>query len=132
MFNKLKVFALSGAVAAAASVAAAAPTGVAHAAAYNGACGSGYSVIDSLGLSNAGAVYLSLNNSAGKICAVTIRNTPGTGPMGAEIRLPGEVISEHGSYRLYAGPVYAPLPAEGCLEWGGWIGNVSAWKMFCV
>ena len=132
MLSRLKTLALGGAADAATAVAVAAPTGVAHAAAYNGACGSGYNVTDIARLSNLGSVYLAYNSGAGNICVVTIRSNPGPLlPMGAEIRLPGELpISDSGDYAFQAGPVYASVPG-GCLEWGGWIGDVNVLRLLC-
>jgi hypothetical protein len=102
-------------------------TGSATAATYNGACGSGYTVIDQLSLGTAGTVYLTYNSSTGKNCVVTVRTTPGTAIfMAAGIRLTGNPASEvddTGNYTTYAGPVY--LYAKGhCIDWAGQIGSV--------
>jgi hypothetical protein len=119
MSNKLKALTLGGALAAAASVAVAAPTGVAHAAAYNGVCGSGYSVIDSHGLGSLGTVYLTIN-SAGRNCVVTIRNNPGAAKhMCAKVSLAGAPWNQDcGNYTTYAGPVYVSA-AHQCIDWSG-------------
>jgi hypothetical protein len=119
MPNKLKTLALGGAMAAAASVAVAAPTGVAHAAAYNGACGSGYSVIDSGDLGSLGTVYLTIN-SAGRNCVVTIRDNPGTRKhMCARVSLADAPWNQDcDNYTTFAGPVYVSA-AHQCIDWSG-------------
>ncbi|HEY5835967.1 spore-associated protein A [Streptomyces sp.] len=109
------------------SASAKAPTAASLAAAYNGACGSGYGVIDSLPISTLGTAYLTYNSSTGKNCVVTVRANPGTAMyMAAAIRLAGNSASEvidAGNYTTYAGPVY--LYAAGkCIDWGGQIGSV--------
>ncbi|MEU1272674.1 hypothetical protein [Streptomyces sp. NPDC005799] len=52
-------------------------TQAAPTATYNGACGTGYTVIDSTPVGNSGKVFLTWNQSTGKNCAVTVRNTVG-------------------------------------------------------
>ncbi|MEW1831431.1 spore-associated protein A [Streptomyces sp. NPDC088196] len=121
----LAVLALGGTVAATAPASAA----TAATATYNGACGTGYKVIDSTPVGNVGKVFLTWNESTGKNCAVTIRNAPG-----AKIYMAVElnIITDHestpvhdtGQYTSYAGPVY--MPARGyCAEWYGAIGTAT-------
>jgi hypothetical protein len=126
VFNKMKTLALGGAVAAAATAAVAAPTTVAHAASYNGVCGSSYGVIDSGDLGSLGTVYLTYSSSTGKNCVVTVRDNPGTRKsMGAVVSLAGAPwISDSGSFTTYAGPVYVSA-AHRCIDWGGWIDSTS-------
>ncbi|MCB5910700.1 spore-associated protein A [Streptomyces sp. SF28] len=97
-------------------------------AAYNGACGSGYSVVNSAEISGKGAVFLTYNGKTGKNCVVTVRNTTGKavsmytylGPTDGS----SETVFDSGLYTSYAGPVY--LLAKGrCVDWGGTIENVS-------
>jgi hypothetical protein len=93
-------------------------------AAYNGACGSGYKVVNSAGIANLGTVYLTYNSSTGKNCVVTIRNRSGSPVhMTALVQalIPGQPtnpVIDDGYYRSYAGPVY--VKAKGlCVKWGG-------------
>ncbi|MFF4797861.1 spore-associated protein A [Streptomyces sp. NPDC001351] len=123
----LTVLALGGTVAATAPASAA--TTKAAAASYNGACGAGYKVIDSTPVGNSGKVFLTWNESTGKNCAVTIRNTPGA-KIHMEVTL-GALDSgqptarDSGQYTSYAGPVY--INGRGhCVAWGGTIGTASA------
>lgn len=121
----LAVLALGGTVAATAPASAA----TAATATYNGACGTGYKVIDSTPVGNVGKVFLTWNESTGKNCAVTIRNAPGAKTyMAVELN----IITDHestpvhdtGQYTSYAGPVY--MPARGyCAEWYGAIGTAT-------
>ncbi|MGC0331571.1 hypothetical protein RKD23_004561 [Streptomyces sp. SAI-170] len=94
----------------------------AQAAGYNGACGSGYSVIDSMrvgGTNTEGTTYLTYNSSNGYNCVVTMNNTGATRWVGAEIEVSGgDWISDSGQYRYYAGPVYV-YAANRCIDWGG-------------
>ena len=125
----LTVLALAGTAAATAPASAATTTRAAATATYNGACGTGYKVIDSTPVGNVGKVFLTWNESTGKNCAVTIRNAPGAKIyMGVELN----IITDHestpvhdtGQYTSYAGPVY--MPARGyCAEWYGVIGTAT-------
>jgi hypothetical protein len=92
-------------------------------AAYNGACGSGYSVVNSAGIADLGTVFLTYNAQTGKNCVVTVRNKTGDPiPMSASVRAlddeenPPEV--DEGDFTQYAGPVYVK-GAGSCIEWGG-------------
>ncbi|MEU8601405.1 MULTISPECIES: spore-associated protein A [Streptomyces] len=99
-------------------------------AAYNGVCGSGYKVVNSMPIGTTGTVYLTYNSSTGKNCTVTIRNTTGTPTyMVAYVRNvdSGEEMYDADDYRSYAGPVYA-FARGACVEWGGVIGNLQAWN----
>jgi len=96
------------------------------AAAYNGVCGAGYSVIDSTPVGSVGTVYVTWNEATGKNCAVTIRNSPGTA---IRVAVSLNVILDHestpavdsGIYTTYAGPVYYPA-RNLCIVWEGTIG----------
>ncbi|MDN0193429.1 spore-associated protein A [Streptomyces sp. S.PNR 29] len=115
-----------GGTVAATAPASAAPS--APAAAYNGVCGTGYKVIDSTPVGNVGTVYLTWNESTGKNCAVTIRNTPGAKIlMSVKLEIPeleDTWASDADQYTTYAGPVY--LSSRGyCVQWTGQIGTAS-------
>ncbi|HJE60698.1 MAG TPA: spore-associated protein A [Nocardiopsis listeri] len=109
----------------------------ASAATYNGACGSGYSVLGSDNVGQLGTVFLTYNDSTGQNCVVTIRNNPGQPVtwMNAGVRLsgdPGSAVEDPGHYTTYAGPVY--LQAAGkCVDWSGTISNENggAVDSFC-
>ncbi|MEV4701960.1 spore-associated protein A [Actinoplanes sp. NPDC049316] len=97
--------------------------GPAQAAAYNGACGSGYRVIDKLKVGGTvegtGTAYLTYNN--GWNCVVTVTNTPGTRDwMTASIKLSSssQWNDDEGYYTQYAGPRYVYAPDQ-CIDWGG-------------
>ncbi|MEU5326441.1 spore-associated protein A [Streptomyces parvus] len=91
------------------------------AAAYNGACGSGYAVVNSMAIGTKGMTYLTYNSSTGKNCAVTIRNTPGAATrMIVLINVTGtdRTVVDDATYTTYAGPVY--INASGsCVTWVG-------------
>lgn len=99
----------------------------ASAATYNGACGSGYSVVNQDNVGGLGTVFLTYDNSTGQNCVVTIRNNPGQPVtwMNAAIRIAGDqstVVEDPGHYTTYAGPVY--LNAAGkCVDWAGAISD---------
>ncbi|WP_427925422.1 spore-associated protein A [Streptomyces sp. cg40] len=125
----LATLALAGTIAATAPASAATTKAAAATATYNGACGTGYKVIDSTPVGNVGKVFLTWNESTGKNCAVTIRNTPGAKiHMAVELNI--DVNYEHnpvvdsGQYTSYAGPVY--MSARGyCAVWYGVIGTAK-------
>ena len=100
----------------------------AQAAGYNGACGSGYSVIDSMsvGFEGAGTTYLTYNSSNGYNCVVTVNNTGITRWVDAEIEVSSSGgagwVEDSGQYRYYAGPVYV-YAADQCIDWGGYVAN---------
>ncbi|WP_369186158.1 spore-associated protein A [Streptomyces sp. R08] len=122
----LTVLALAGTAAATAPASAAT---VKATATYNGACGTGYKVIDSTPVGNVGKVFLTWNESTGKNCAVTIRNAPGAKTyMGVELNIitdhESTPVSDTGQYTSYAGPVY--VNGRGyCTEWYGVIGTAT-------
>ncbi|MBC9725471.1 spore-associated protein A [Streptomyces sp. TRM68367] len=92
---------------------------------YNGACGSGYSVIDYknislFGGSDSATVYLTYNGR--KNCAVTIQfRTDYKVDMKAAIRVSGGAWDiDSGDYYHYAGPVYTLTNSAGqCVDWYG-------------
>ncbi|WP_405592312.1 spore-associated protein A [Streptomyces sp. NBC_01190] len=104
--------------------AAGAPAKVVMPAAYNNACGAGYSVIDTL-TPTGGHVYLTLNASNGYNCVATVRNTSGA-PIFMDAWIQRSDGSGHdendGNFKTYAGPVYVYAPHT-CIDWGGVIGT---------
>jgi hypothetical protein len=97
----------------------------AQAASYNGACGSGYTVIDHMSVGPSGTegtTYLTYNH--GWNCVVTITNRPGTSQyIEADLEVSGgSWKTDWGYYKYYAGPVYVYAPNK-CVDWGGWIGG---------
>ena len=114
----------------ASAAAKAAPAVVAPAVAYNGVCGTGYSVIDSTPVGSVGTVYVTWSNATGKNCAVTIRNTPGAAVyMDVSLNLanthPIDAARDSGQYTTYAGPVYKSARDQ-CIVWSGTIGTTFA------
>ncbi|WP_051386264.1 hypothetical protein [Actinokineospora inagensis] len=94
--------------------------GVASAASYNGACGSGYGVVNHRDLTG-GTVYLTYNNGTGLNCVVTVRNSPGAKLwMNARIARSDDIVwtQDPGYFGTYAGPVYRSA-AGVCVDWGG-------------
>ncbi|MGW7446646.1 spore-associated protein A [Kitasatospora sp. NPDC054795] len=92
------------------------------AAGYNGACGSGYRVIDSLRLESGAHIFLTYSDS-GYNCVVTVAEYPGSArSMDAWIQRTADNFEEvdRDLYRYYAGPVYANGRAT-CLNWGGFV-----------
>ncbi|MFB7630854.1 spore-associated protein A [Streptomyces sp. NPDC056149] len=97
--------------------------------AYNGACGSGYGVVNSVPVAGKGTVYLTYSAKTGKNCVVTVRKAPGKPVLVRAALGPSDHSSrpvvDSGQYTTYAGPVY--LAAKGrCVDWGGTIEKVSA------
>jgi hypothetical protein len=96
--------------------------GTASAAGYNGACGSGYTVIDSMtvGYQNVqGTSYLTYNRNNGYNCVVTVAGTSGTNYIVADLEVSGGTwVEDAGPYHSYAGPVYV-YAADKCVDWGG-------------
>ncbi|MFJ2608961.1 spore-associated protein A [Streptomyces sp. NPDC091279] len=135
----LAVLALGGSLAATTSASAATTTAAttratakapapAATAVYNGACGTGYTVIDSTPVGNSGKTFLTWNQSTGKNCAVTIRNTTGA-KISLSVRLeiagkPATAVVDKGLYTSYAGPVYLAARGE-CISWSGTIGSAT-------
>ncbi|WP_205379036.1 MULTISPECIES: spore-associated protein A [Streptomyces] len=98
-------------------------------AAYNGACGSGYSVVNSVPVSGKGTVYLTYSAKTGKNCVITQRNNTGKAVhiyAYLETTEPNSTtVQDRGNYTSYAGPIY--LAAKGrCVNWGGTIETVGA------
>ncbi|MFE7333547.1 spore-associated protein A [Streptomyces griseus] len=102
----------------------------AAAAKYNGACGGGYSVVNSAPIGAQGTVFLTYNSATGKNCVVTVRTKPGkavhmTASLG--FASPTTTVTDTGYYTTYAGPVY--LDARGlCVTWRGEIAGEVAGK----
>ncbi|MFE3387818.1 spore-associated protein A [Streptomyces anulatus] len=102
----------------------------AAAAKYNGACGGGYSVVNSAQIGTKGTVFLTYNSATGKNCVVTVRTAPGkavhmTASLG--FASPTTTVTDTGYYTTYAGPVY--LDARGlCVTWRGEISGEVAGK----
>ncbi|MBV7246118.1 spore-associated protein A [Streptomyces sp. MW-W600-10] len=102
----------------------------AAAAKYNGACGGGYSVVNSAQIGAQGTVFLTYNSATGKNCVVTVRTKPGkavhmTASLG--FASPTTTVTDTGYYTTYAGPVY--LDARGlCVTWRGEIAGEVAGK----
>lgn len=125
------VMAAAGLVATAgtASAASHSAAGAAPKAVYNGACGSGYSVVNSAGIADLGTVFLTYNRTTGKNCVVTVRNEKGDPiHMAASVRVllddqETEPVVDEGEYTHYAGPVFVEDGAGHCIEWGGVIGE---------
>jgi len=108
--------------------------GFSTAAAYNGACGSGYVEIDSRPLSGA-TVFLTYNSSTDDNCVVTVRNSPGTKQlMNACIKLSTSStwICDEGDYTTYAGPRYVHALHQ-CVDWFGYFNgtNVEVLNSHC-
>ncbi|MFF9765110.1 spore-associated protein A [Streptomyces sp. NPDC014636] len=107
--------------------ASAAPAATAAAAAYNGACGTGYRVVNSAPVGDIGTAYLTYNLATGKNCAVAVRHVAGD-PVSMELfirRSGGEIFddSDGGELRSYVGPVYVKA-AGSCVDWWGDINGV--------
>jgi hypothetical protein len=130
MIKTVKRLALAGVVTAAAAAGAAvvAPA-PAQAAAYNGACGAGYSVIDGMSLVGKGTVYLTYSRGTGKNCVVTIADNPGRRRhMAAKVSLAGDPWKvDSGNFTTYAGPVYVTA-RDRCIDWGGEIENLGRYQ----
>ncbi|WP_371496983.1 spore-associated protein A [Kitasatospora sp. NBC_00374] len=94
---------------------------------YNGACGSGYGVVNSAPVGE-GTIYLTYNSSNGYNCAVTVRRNDGTKPwMSVKISQgedPGWASVDEGYFGGYAGPVYVYGKGH-CIDWFGAIGSAT-------
>ncbi|WP_391858453.1 spore-associated protein A [Streptomyces rugosispiralis] len=124
MKRALAVAAVTGAGAAALMVAAPAASAAPSHAAYNGACGSGYTVVNSTEVGDKGTAYLTYSSATGKNCLVAIRNVAGE-PVPMTIYLSRSDTEIHniydsGDYRSYAGPIYTNARGT-CVDWWGWI-----------
>ncbi|WP_461017056.1 spore-associated protein A [Streptomyces daliensis] len=96
-------------------------------ASYNGACGSGYKVVNSAPIGTSGTVFLTYNSNIGTNCVVTVRNTPGDPVFMVASLITSDAIDpkpeeDIGEYRSYAGPVYVDAAGK-CVNWGGVIGG---------
>ncbi|MFJ8142269.1 spore-associated protein A [Streptomyces sp. NPDC096013] len=105
----------------------AAATATTTAAAYNGACGSGYKVVNSTPIGDIGTAYLTYSSATGKNCAVAIRNVAGD-PVYMDLlirRSSTEIFDDQdgGNFRSYVGPVYVKA-AGSCVDWWGSMGGV--------
>ncbi len=123
----LAVAAATGAGAAALMVAAPAASAAPSHAAYNGACGSGYTIVNSTEVGDKGTAYLTYSSATGKNCLVAIRNVAGD-PVPMTIYLSRSDTEIHdiydsGDYRSYAGPIYTNARGT-CVDWWGWIDGV--------
>lgn len=121
-FRKKRRVASYGAAAILAAGATIGLPGTAQAAsAYNGACGSGYTVIDQQRLESGATVFLTYS-SGGYNCVVTVREFTGSAhPMNAWIMRSGDESSSDenpGDFTSYAGPVYTYAKGS-CVDWGG-------------
>jgi hypothetical protein len=102
------------------------------AATYNGACGSGFTVVNSAPVGTLGTVFLTYKSSTGQNCVVTVRNNPGDPTWMTAALIRSDAIDpfpeeDTGEYRSYAGPVY--VDARGaCVNWWGIIGNQEGGK----
>jgi hypothetical protein len=118
--NSLKRLVTGAAVPAGSGAAMVIAPAAAHAASYDGVCGSGYGVIDSFAV-NGGTVFLTYNGTYN--CVVTVRDTPGAAEyMTAGVKLSGTDWSasttDEGDYTTYAGPRYVYAPGHR-IDWGG-------------
>ncbi|GAB3646761.1 M23 family metallopeptidase [Glycomyces tarimensis] len=89
-------------------------------------CGSGYSQIDSEGLTG-GRVYLMYNSSNGYNCVVTIKtsNVGKATAVSAALQVEGgSMTTDSGNFSYYAGPVKKHAPGT-CVKWGGSVGSSS-------
>jgi hypothetical protein len=97
---------------------------------YNGACGAGYTVVNSAEVGTVGTVFLTYSTKTGDNCVVTVRTKPAAAIwMVASLKISGAAtgISDSDYYRSYAGPV--PLHAAGkCVTWYGVIGTARGGK----
>ncbi|MEU2601225.1 spore-associated protein A [Streptomyces hirsutus] len=98
--------------------------GTAEAASYNGGCGSGYSVINSMDVGD-GNTFLTYNSSTGYNCVVTVGDAPGTRQvLGTNLRrhrtdnVWKSSEYDNGVYNYYAGPIYVYAKGS-CIDWGG-------------
>lgn len=96
-------------------------------AAYNGACGTGYKVVNSTPVGDIGTAYLTYNSATGKNCAVAVRHVAGDA-VSMELfirRSDSEIYDDYdgGEFRSYVGPVYVKA-AGSCVDWWGDINGV--------
>lgn len=125
----LAALAVGGTTTVMAQPAAAAPAAAAAQAAYNGACGTGYKVVNSADIGQQGTVFLTYNSKNGYNCVVTVRKTSGSpvymfAYLGVGSTGEGQYDGDY--YRSYAGPVYS-FGRGLCVDWGGGINNQETW-----
>ncbi|WP_431679501.1 spore-associated protein A [Kitasatospora sp. KL5] len=101
---------------------------MAQAADYNGVCGSGHHIVDSMSLADDTA-FLTYDSSTGQNCAVTVRNSPGS-PVyviaSIRVAVGGSPRHKDGDYYgTYAGPVYVYAPGR-CIDRAAQIDDDSA------
>lgn len=90
-------------------------------------CGSGYSVINSHALGDAGTVYLLYNADNGTNCVATMkeRSLDRKTPTATFLEIQGsERVTDSGDFVHYAGPVRGKA-ADTCVKWGGSVGSES-------
>ncbi|MEU3827541.1 spore-associated protein A [Streptomyces sp. NPDC029080] len=96
-------------------------------AAYNGACGTGYKVVNSTPVGDTGTAYLTYSSATGENCAVAVRHVTGDAvPMELFIRRSdSEIYDDYdgGDFRSYVGPVHVRA-AGSCVDWWGSIDGV--------
>ncbi|MFL1378430.1 spore-associated protein A [Nocardiopsis protaetiae] len=126
MLKRFRSAALIAAVAATASIGLASPASAAAPfAPYNGACGSGYSVVNHADVALKGTVFITYNASNGYNCAIAIRRG-GSGriPISVGIKRTNDgddkYVQEGGQFLSYAGPVYLRAAGQ-CIDWYGFI-----------
>jgi hypothetical protein len=138
MHRAAAVTAIAAATAAAAAAFAAPASAAvqgAYEAEYNGACGSGYSVLYGYDIGELGTVYLTWNERTGENCAVTVRARKGAPVyMQAKVFQTDHTLvsaSDSGAYTTYAGPVYIPARGE-CVTVRGQIADeYVSYSGFC-
>ncbi len=90
-------------------------------------CGSGYGVIDSRPLGDAGTVYLSYNAANGHNCVSTMKSAAvgSPTPTSAFLEVSGSSRrTDSGNFSWFAGPVRAEA-ANTCVRWGGSAGSAD-------
>lgn len=88
-------------------------------------CGSGFSVIDSAKLGDAGKTYLLYNASSGSNCVTTLKGSKVGKATAASAFLEVKGSKRHtdsGDFKYYAGPVKAKAKST-CVKWGGSVGS---------
>ena len=93
---------------------------------YNGACGTGYRVVNSAPVGSVGMAYLTWNGTTGMNCVVEIRNVSGA-PIHMSLGIASDDIRNNndvGDFRFYAGPLYEGARHR-CINWWGDINGVS-------
>ncbi|WP_371776938.1 spore-associated protein A [Streptomyces sp. NBC_01438] len=123
-----RITAILTAVASLSAVALIAAPAASAAGTYNGACGSGYKLVDSLPNGDATTVFLTWNASTGKNCVVhQIVTSKGSERWSIGVWISRSVAGgvrhqDYGAFTSYAGPVYVDAVGT-CIDWGGWLGD---------